>query len=413
MTKEINTFPVAECQRLISRISGVVYESPNDCLARLDDIDPLFKDAVRQKFRFDDISTSLKDSLDRLLEYCAPDISYDIVESFSWRRDGATVDSDDIIIPEYTLSISTTAEEIVEQVDEFYSVAFKALTNSLLNKGVTPVSILKDLVDRYSLEAGVDESEEIRKIVNRMVKRMFSDNAEANGHLYHNPIADNPNLEEAMASVDGRWQDNFANLLDCIKTLDRSLAGYINVEYSSRRGLNTGIISILSRWISQSYVKIRVHKEVVKPYKDTDMRAFIHPFPKMSYAASINKEEVRRRLKSFLKIIEDSSSDSILTTSIEVLKEDIENIPNQPAQDISISLKRVIEKNFNVILLEIDNEDDRYATPEFFEASRANVKSVVTTRPAVLGPGDRVISKGLYLVPMRNTENPNNNLTIF
>ena len=409
MINKSNIFSFEECRGLISNISSKNYATPNECLAKLMELNALFREAVKQKSRFDNISISQKDNIENLLYLCAPKINYNIEECFK-----QSVNNDRFkIIVEYSLNINSTAEDIAKQVEDFYVVACMALTNPILQKGVTPSSILKIHWDRYAQEAGVDDSEEIRKIVARIISRLFTDNIEYQNACSNNSIEVGLDVKETTTNF-GKWQESFTDLMDSIKLLHNSFVESICNKCKQKQTVSTSAAAKLAKWISiPDLVKIEISKIDNEPYMDYQRRELIRPFPKISYFAKLDEEEKQRKLNSFWGILERSSTESILVTSIEKLKEDIEDIPHQPIQDISISLRRVIERNFDVNLIEINNENDRYATPEYFDVARSNVERVVTTRPAVINPERRVIFKGLYLVPLNICETPNNNLRQF
>ena len=223
MINKSNIFSFEECRGLISNISSKNYATPNECLAKLMELNALFREAVKQKSRFDNISISQKDNIENLLYLCAPKINYNIEECFK-----QSVNNDRFkIIVEYSLNINSTAEDIAKQVEDFYVVACMALTNPILQKGVTPSSILKILWDRYAQEAGVDDSEEIRKIVARIISRLFTDNIEYQNACSNNSIEVGLDVKETTTNF-GKWQESFTDLMDSIKLLHNSFGCHFN-----------------------------------------------------------------------------------------------------------------------------------------------------------------------------------------
>jgi len=403
MTNEKKISPVEEWGQILKEC-GKECDNLKECLYGLNFIREKFKEIIRQKFRFDDIPNSIKERLNNLLECCDLDINFHIKDYEKLYYKTIDYNGCKAYMPmcdrKYTLEFVTTAKDIVSQIDNFYKFAKESLSNPLLKKGVTPTYILNSLADRFSLDTGVDNIDDIKEIVNRMKEKIFSENEEKCDDVTRYGNLEKPNLECAINRVCKEDYDSLDKIINDIKNIKDVLSQYIRALYFSNKEYSFETIAKLAKWISFPYNKIIVKEKIVFPKNDEQNRELRIPFPEIYLSIDI-KEDLKETLTLFKDIIEDSSNKTVLKTSIMALKEDIENIPNLK-QDICVSIRDVIQKNFNVKLIEIDSERDKYATIEYFMVSRANVEKVVTTCPAVLWLDNRVIKKGHYLVPLES-----------
>lgn len=403
MDNEFNIFPVEECRKLIARITDEDNSDPNQCIGEIEKINKLFREALNRKCSFDDLAISLKDDVSQLLKFCVPRINYEIKAGCKAKKCKDRINGviGVFVVPNYQLNINTTAEEIAAQVDEVYALAVNTFTIPILRKGVTPKAVLQLLWDKYTLEEGVDGSDDIHRIVSRIVNRLFSDSAE--GYTERSENACVTAADGANATPDAR-PESIVVMAEYIATLQTQFSQYVSEACKSSYTINSDAASELAKWIQIPNMTIEMKEQT--PYEDAQLKGFVVPYPLLQ--KTVNKENVIARMKAFVGILKNSSHNYILKAPVEQLKKDIEDIDNQPAQNIDVSLKQVIENNFNVRFIEINTEDSRYANPEYFEVSRSNVDKVVTTRPAVIDCFGKVIFKGRYLVPQSDKDKLNN-----
>lgn len=406
MTDDINNSQnIEKLRSLISEISGKIYASPNECFEEISRIYSYFQELLRDILSHADFSLALKSDIEKLIEFTTPELHYELSESYSCNNDISKLR----INVEYKLIIKSTPEEIITQVDEFYSTAVGSLIDPNLLTGVTPSLILKYLVDSYSSNYGIDNKEEIDRIVARLAKRIFIENPGSTVETIDTPDHD----DKCSIELDGtqilknveEWQ-NLDDLLHNIDNLRLTVAGFFIRKCKAMHVQNMKTVSRLSRWLTAPKLIITSYRQDAQPVVSFSEKMVCIPFPTMIYRTFPDFKKISERLEILIEMFAGSSA-SLLKTNAVSLKHDLENITTQEPQEINISLKNIIEKNFNVWILEVDSESDNYATPEYFNVSRANVEKVMTTKPAVIGLDGKVIYKGLYVVPLDTNDTEN------
>lgn len=427
MTDDINATIAKGFQKEIGMISEKLYASPDECLSALAGITAYFRENVAEKINFGQIPMALKDTIiNKLIGISSPIVDYNIdwsvmcsspflpVTTASDSKECYVYDKDFNIKVKYRLTIRSSAEDLASQVDEYCSMAVKSLSDPAFNTNITPTFVLKNLVDTYALERGVDEKEESDRIVGRLVKRFFAEEPQpADKCLGHDEstaqLEDSPRLETAVKRV-SEWQC-LHDMLENFALLQRTIVEAIYRISKKNELRNLSEIAEFTKWFSYQKININimVKQEEREPGFDPEKREVRIPLPSILYAIDPDVSRIEEHVRKLWNVIREAHSDSILKTDSLALKHDLEGICNMPPQDIGPLLQGVITRNFNVRLIEVHDDADKYATPEYFEVSRANVKKVVTTKPAVVGIDGNIISKGIYLVPLGNSDFTDNN----
>ena len=405
MTSDNNSAVANGFQSEIDMISGKFYGSPDECISALTGITTHFRKVAEENIRCKEIPNTLKDNIYTLIDNSTAIVDYDIdCDS----PECYCCDKDFNITVRSLLTVRSTAEDLAAQVDEFCDQAVMSLSDhTVLNKNITPTFMLKNIVDTYALERGVDEREEIDHIVSRLVKRYFTDAQPASEMCpctddYDREFADIPWLTAAIENV-SQWQ-TFNKLSENFALLQRSIVRTIYKTGQAQNIPNLDKITKFARWFSFPNVIIKVRQEENGPIIDFEKKEVRIPFPTMLYAIALDQPRLLDYIRKIWRIIQGSYTDSVLKTDSLSLKRDLQEICDKPAQDIGPLLLGAVIRNFDVRLIEIHDEDDQYATPEYFEASRANnVKNVTTTKPAVGGREGKIISKGIYVGPLEDS----------
>lgn len=387
----MTSFPSEKYSDLVSKVGRQTYSNPNECLECIGLVDKMFADALEEDFSCSPMPLTSKIRLRDLARLCAPILDYDIEETYRWLPQRIKAGRTDYIAPVYSLRIHTSAAEIVRQEEALYATALGSFSNPMLKSGVTPHYILTELIDRYSQEMGIDDPQEIARIVNRLLWRFFTDEVEPDAHE-----SDTPACQSEPEAIGGNFT-NFADVMRAARSARRIVATRFRENYSGRKR----ILSSVAEWISPGPVGISVVAESIPdPIMDDVERCVKITYPKMLYTIVFPTKQLETNLKKFVSIFRSDGGKALVRTSLTSVRDGLKAILSLPPQDISLSLRKVIEDNFNVTLIEVDSEGHRYATPEYFEVSRSNVSKVVTTRPAVIGPDGKIIAKGIYVVPM-------------
>lgn len=387
----MTSFPTEKYAALLRAIEDKEYSGPNECFEFIAGIDRMFQKALDEDFSCSPLPYASKNRLRDLAGLCSPILDYDIEESYKLLLRRLAAGRTDYIAPVYSLRIRTTAAEIVRQEEALQAAALGCFANPMLKSGVTPHYILTELVDKSSQEIGVDDPEEIAKIVGRLLSRFFTDREEAETEAAAAAFEADP------AEAGGRFA-TFAEVMRVVKSQRKIVAARLAAHYCA----SNPVIATIAEWISPAPASIGVAAMPIglPAMNDAERIAVIH-YPEMQYTIDSVTGPLERNLRKLIGLFKDADSKMLIRTSLTSLKHGLRAIPSLPPQDLSLSLRRLVEDNFNVTLIEVDSEDDRYATPEYFEASRSNVAKVVTTRPAVIGPDGKIIVKGIYVVPMK------------
>lgn len=384
---------IEECERWIKRVSENTCDSPDICLAQFRDIDTSFRNCVMNRLKFADIPSAMRDNLISLAGYCAPAIDHEISEVITWNDDVRDFEV------AYRLSVKAKPEVMAAQIDEFCTVAVNALTDPALRKGVTPLYILETLVDRYAQEEGVDDREEIDRIVSRLLARLYADGGKLPDMCPDTADNEIPDLEDLLAQSGNAM--SLTELNDYLARLGSYIQIYVERTCISEAHPNCGAVTGLARWIKLPHGDIKMSRKNSGPEMDRAARELRWKFPELTFRINIDKESLRDQIKRIVDIIMTPKVRSILKTCTQAIRHDIEDIANQPRIDVSILLKNVIERNYMVRFIDVVSEYDKCATPEFFNVERANVPKVKTTRSAVVDSEGKVLYKGLYLVPLQ------------
>lgn len=410
MSNEIKTFSVEECKRWIDTVSVKTFTSPDDCLKELDMINECFREAMLDKIRFEDISDRMRGLIRELMNYCGPAIDYEIKETSTISQESKVTPNEcEIRLNEilgYTLNIKSSSEDIAAQIDAFYSTAIAALSDPLFKKGYyDPQYVLTIMGESCWLETDVKEPEEIERIASKLVKRFFIEIPEDTDNAFLNDkVKDTESV--GMLECDGQSLNilNIEGLNTSIKTMRDSVKRYISDKCKYMPHSNPAKISALAQWINLPKFGITVKVSTTAVKIQQAGRKFTLELPERQYLIT-EKERFSNPLDSVLSIVTEALTNSVMKTSAKLLRRDLENIinlQNDDSKDIRALLKQVICDNFNVDIIEIDNEDDSYATPQYFEVSRSNlVDKPTTTQPAILSKKDGApILKGHYVVPL-------------
>lgn len=406
MSNEIKTFSVEECKRWIDTVSVKTFTSPDDCLKELDMINECFREAMLDKIRFEDISDRMRGLIRELMNYCGPAIDYEIKETSTISQESKVTPNEcEIRLNEilgYTLNIKSSSEDIAAQIDAFYSTAIAALSDPLFKKGYYPRRVLTAMGESCWKETDARDPEEIERIASKLVKRFFVEIPEDTDNTSHNDtVKDTESV--GMLECDGQ-SPNIKGLNTSIKTIRESVQRYISDKCKDMSHSNPAKISALAQWINLPKFGITVKVSTTAVKIQQAGRKFTLELPERQYLIT-EKERFSNPLDSVLSIVSESLTNSVLKTSAKSLRKNLENIinlQNDDSKDIRALLKQVICDNFNVDIIEIDNEDDSYATPQYFEVSRSNlVGKPTTTQPAILSKKDGApILKGHYVVPL-------------
>lgn len=250
------SFPADEYNALIEALKVKTYGNPNECMAQLEAVNKMFRDALDQDFALSSLAKDKRNQLRDLAERCAPIVDYDVVKSHRFANE--RIDS---LAPVYSLCIRSSASDLADQAEELYATAIDSLSNPMLKSGVTLSYILTQLVDRYSQEAGVDDPAEIERIAGRLVSRFFTDADEA-------PQSSAP-VTKVIQPVQGKGvYSNFAEAMAYVKSL-REIASKWFID--SNLGCCTNIVAML-KWIAPPTIDIKAEAMPIKePVMDNEL----------------------------------------------------------------------------------------------------------------------------------------------